>query len=393
MDENIEKQNLSQRTRDRNTLTWMSLDFGGLLAPLRELELEHDTLAAPVVFSDMDIVDQQFAIKEYQRNRDFQITQDGLAQDYRIAEMKVSTGRAKLAIQHTTSEHTLAVQYYDAKVKSMLMAVREYAALAEREALLAERAQAGLAIDKEALHLATVEKDQYLEYIARAMVDSEIAKYQVEVAKANVRAAEAGIAAGEAEIKLINAQTEQYMVVAEKATLQADVALILAEVMTKKLATTKLAVGQEEISHGYGYIQSKLDDMVALYDLKILIERIKADTEAQILTQVITLSGAEVQGQQAKVTVAGFEQRVLEADSGATSAALGRMDGAHGKVVAAREAVSDARANNAIRRESGQTNAEAVISSAQTAVYGHMTRNENRSEISSKILREEISKE
>jgi hypothetical protein len=153
------------------------------------LEEEHDTLAMPIIESFIDISDELYTIKEYQRNRTTQMSQEEITQDQLIADLKAATGRAKIAIQHETSVYLLAVQVYDAKVKSNLMAVKEYAALVERVALAAERDMAGLAIDKEALHLYKTEAQIYEEYINQAQVEADIAKAQVEVAKANGRAA------------------------------------------------------------------------------------------------------------------------------------------------------------------------------------------------------------
>jgi len=140
------------------------------------------------------------------------------------------------------------------------------------EQLDVEKSRANLAVAKEDLHQKQVNASIYYEYIQKTMVEADIAKSQVEVAKAHIRATIAGIEAGEADIRVITAQIEQYMAQAEKAGLQADVAMIFADILVKKLSVVKLGIGQAEIAAGFGYIQSKLDDTLALYDTQKLIE-------------------------------------------------------------------------------------------------------------------------
>ena len=54
----IEKQELATRTRQRNALTWLSLDYGGIMAPLVSMEADLNTLAAPSIENFMAISDE-----------------------------------------------------------------------------------------------------------------------------------------------------------------------------------------------------------------------------------------------------------------------------------------------------------------------------------------------
>jgi hypothetical protein len=283
--EAIEKNQLNERTRLRNDSLWIALDWGGLMTPLANQQAVLDGMAQPGIENFMAIGDETWEIKEYQRDRGYQLEQFGINQDRQIAADKVATGRAKLAIQRATDEYTLAVMVYAAKVKALLMGAKEFAAQVELEQLEVERQRSILAVAKEGLHLKEVTAKIYYEYIQRAMVEADIAKSQVEVAKAHVRAVMADIAAGEADIRVIQAQIEQYIAQADKASLQAEVAMIFARILTFKLNGVKLDVGQKEIAAGFGYIQSRLDDALTRMQTQKIEEGIKIDFEGTALTE------------------------------------------------------------------------------------------------------------
>ena len=364
----VEKQELATRTRERNALTWFSLDYGGVMAPLVSMEADMDTMAAPSVENFMAISDEAWGIKEDQRNKTVELSQAEVDQDRLIAEAKAATGRAKIAIERVADEYVLAAKIYDAKVKGLIMGAKEYAALVEQEQLAVEEAQSGLAVDKEALRLKKVKADIYLQTIEQAQVEADIAKAQVEVAKAHVRAAMAGIEAGEAEIKLIEAQTQVYIAEAEKATLQADVASIFAEIMTKQLSVTKLAVGQAEIAAGYNYIQSKLDDTLAQMETKELIETIQTESEAAQKTEVDLILAIEKAAQDLKLLQEEYARLALEHEKGATWSNISQEESLRNSLVAAKTALNAARTNLVVQREQYQTGAAWIVSEAQQQV-------------------------
>ena len=289
----LEQMQLQERTRLRNSSLWIPLDWGGLLAPLAAQMEVMDSLSRSLIENPMAVSDENWGIKEYQSTRTVEIEQAAVKQSRRIADDKVAAGRAKLAIQVAVDEYTLAADFYDARVRSILMAAREYAALVELQMLAVEASQTDLAIAKEGLHLAQVQADTFKAAIDGAMVQADIAKSKVEAARANVRAVQAEVSAGEAEIKAMEAEIQKYVAEAEKATLQADVAMIYADIMTKKLSAIRLDVGQAEITAGFGYLQSKLDDALALYETGALIEEIKIAGEAAIQKELKLILAAE----------------------------------------------------------------------------------------------------
>ena len=374
MIEAVEKQGLDKRTRDRSALTWRTMNFGGVLNPLLDMEAEHDSLGSPIVESYMGVVDAEFTIKEGQRDKTHQLSLDELDQTRVIADKKATTERAKLAIHHATTEYTLSVQIYEAKVKANLMSVKEYAALVEREALIASREEAALALDKEALHLVKVEAEIFKEYLAKAQVEADIAKAQVDVAKANVRALEADLAAGEAEIKLVEAQTKVYIMAAEKATLQADVAMIFAEIMTKQLSTVKLDVGKAEIVAGFRWIQTKLDDMLALYDIRVLMERMKADAEAAMQEENKLLVAAEEAYELLKKRDIDLDLNTVEYNIARTGINITHEQALKELAVNIRKSLSDTRTMVSMSKDSKQTFAQALVNAAQRYVHKNMVR-------------------
>ncbi|MFA5381962.1 MAG: hypothetical protein WC356_02265 [Candidatus Micrarchaeia archaeon] len=286
MSEATDKLNLVERTRERNNSLWVNMDLGGLLTPLDEQQTAENLLAGAGVENTMAVSDEVWDIKGGQRDRTAELERAGVTQDGQIADAKVATGRAKIVIQRAADDYILAAMFRDAKVKSLIMGVKEYAGLVEVEQLAVAEGQAILAVAKEGLRLDQINAQIYYEMIAKAQVEADLAKAKVEVAKANVRALLADIAAGEADIKVIQAETEQYMAEADKATLQADVASIYAEILTKQLSKIKLDVGQKEIAAGFTYIQSHLEDALDLYDTKEATQLILTLAEANLQAEI-----------------------------------------------------------------------------------------------------------
>jgi hypothetical protein len=361
----VEKQELAMRTRERSGLSRFSLDYGGVMAPLVRMEADLDLLARADIENFMAISDDTWGIKEQQRDRGIEVSQQEVDQDVAMAEAKLATGRAKIAIERTADEYTLAARVYDAKVKGLIMGAKEYAALVEQVQLLVDEERAGLAVDKEALRLVEVTAKIYLQTIEQAQVEADIAEAQVKVAKAHVRAAMANIEAGEAEIKLIVAQTEVYVAEADKATLQADVANIFAEILTKQLSETKLGVGRAEIAAEYAYIQSKLDDTLAQYETKELIEALRTETEVARNNETALYLAVEKAAADLKILQEQYARLALTHEEAATAANLAQEESLRNALVVARKALNKARTDVFVAKETAQSSAAAMVSDAQ----------------------------
>lgn len=367
----VEKQELATRTRERAALTWLSLDYGGIMAPLVGMEADLDSIARPSIENFLAISDEAWGIKEFQRDRTVELSQFEVDQDKAIADAKAATARAKIAIERAADEYVLAAKVRDAVVKGLIMGAREFAALVEQEQLAVEEAKSGLAIDKEALHLKETRAKIYLQTIEQAQVEADIAKAQVDVAKAHVRAAMAGIEAGEAEIKLIEAQTQVYIAEADKATLQADVASIFAEIMTKRLSEVKLDVGKAEIAAGFGYIQSKLDDTLTLYATRALIDQIRGDAQIQQTVELDLLLAVEEAEQDLRNLEVDYNRLVLTFEQEQTETNVADEAALKAQLVAARTRLSDARLAQTVGRDAKQTWAAALINDAHKYTFRH----------------------
>lgn len=372
--EAIDKVQLAERTRSRNTSIWVSLDWGGLLDFLVDQQAAMNSLGLGSIENFMAISDEAWGIKEFQRDRGDELDQSEITQGRELADAKVAMEREKLAIKTATDDYVLAVRVYDAKVRALLMGAREYAAQVELEQIEVERQRTILAVAKEELRQYQVNAQIYYEAIQRAQVEADIAKAQVEVAKANIRALMADIAAGRAEIELIEAQVQKYVAMAEKATLQADVASIYAEIIIKKLSTVKLDVGRQEIADGFTYIQSKLDDMLAIWETRTLVENFKAEFEEFIQTEVDLMLTADKAQEDLKEDEVDNAQVVLDYEEATTETELSQEAAVRSALVAAKKAMSDAQRDKAIQQLDKRTWAQILENAARKYVNKHMLR-------------------
>ena len=369
MTDAIEKNQLNDRTRLRNTSLWVGLDWGGLMTPLAAQQAVMDSLGQPGIESFMVITEENWGIKEVQRDRTYELNQAETVDQRQIADEQVATGRAKLAIQRSMDVYTLAVLTFAAKVKALLMGAREYAAQVELEQLEVERTKAILAVAKEGLHQKQVNAAIYYEYIQRLMVEADIAKAQVDVAKAQVRAIMADIEAGEADIKVITAQIEQYMAQADKAGLQADVAMIFAEILTKKLSAVKLDVGQKEIAAGFGYIQARLDDALLRLDTQKVGETLKTDYANAALVEAGLIFPDEKASEDLREKEQLNAREVFDYTRTATYQNIQDETALRALSVTAKEALSDQKMALQESEDTKKTWAQALINAAHKYVY------------------------
>lgn len=344
------------------------------MEPLANQEGQLNTLGQGFVENPIAIVDEQFGIKEYQRDRTFEIDSAEVEQMRQIADDKVALGREQLAIKIAVDEYILAVRVYDAKIKALLMTAREYAAAVERELLEADKAKAGLAVQEEILHRDEVNAKVFLQIVERAMVEADIAKAQVDVAKAQVRAVMADIEAGKAEIALIKAQIEEAMAQAEKAQLQAEVARIYAEILTKQLTTIKLSVGQAEISAGFSYIAARLGAFSAVMDAKIATERVRTQSVLQQIGVVAQVLAAEEATEDLRLKQIQNEVNIFNYEVDITEGYIAQDKELQEALAKARMGVADARANLEIQRAEAHTWVQILENAARQWMYKNMVR-------------------
>jgi hypothetical protein len=357
---------LTQRTRFRNGTVWVGLLAGTALA---EDEALVNALHRDMVEDYLALTDEVFQVKEYERTKSIEQSQAEVDQELFLADAKAATERQKIAIRIAADDYLFAARVYDAQVRSIIMLAKEYAASVELEQLSEQAKRTQLAIDKEAVHLVEVETKIEIEGIQRAMVQADLARNQLEVAKAGVQVLEANIAAEKAELEIIDAEVDEAMAVVTLATLQADVAMILAEIVMKQLSKVKLAVEKEEITDGFAFIQSKLNDLLTIWGVKDRIEALKTKGAGDILDETVKLLSAEEADQDLKLVEMGDAQAVQAYDVNATGVELTAERGLRFDVVKAREGLQDAEENAKVQILDKRTWAEKLINAAQVGVY------------------------
>lgn len=388
MSEAVVKGQLQERTRQRNRSIWVALDWGGLLDPLGDQQAILDSLGSAGLENHLAVTDEEFETKEYQRDRVSELEQATVDQDRQIAEAKAATGRAKLAIQRTADEYVLAAKVYDVKVKGLIMGAKEYAARVELEQLEVEKSQVDLAIAKEGLHLKQVNAQIYYEAIQQAQVEVDLARAQVDVAKAHVRAVMADIEAGKADIEVIEAEVQQYVAAADKATLQADVAQIFAEILTKRLSAIRLDIGQKEIEAGFGYIQSRLEDLLALWDTRQATETILTKGETEYQGEIALTLAANKAEQDLKVDEIDKSLETFDYEKGQTEATIGKEQALQDALTNVRLHLLDARLRSTVDRDNQDTWGQETVYAAQAAASAHrsVTRTSNSADFTTMTI-------
>jgi hypothetical protein len=367
--EELDKQNLNLRTRQRADMTWLTMDFGGVLAPLAEVQAQLNSLALPSIESYMAINDEAWGIKEIQRDRTVELSQVEVANDLAIAQAKADTGRLKIAIERAADEYTLAAKIYDVSVKGLIMLARELAGVVEQEALAAEAAKASVDVDKEGIRQAQVAVKIQIEAIEAQQVAADIAKSQVDVAKAHVRAIMAAIEAGKSGVEVLEAQVQVAMTVAESATLQADVAMVFSEAITHQLTSVKVGAEKADIQAGYALINSKLTDTANLYETKGLIAAIRAEADRLVAADADSYGNLRGQGERLRADEAQGTESLAKSENTAMSGAQGFEAAAKEGEAGLRGAVIAAHAAATVLKDSGQTAAQALINAAHIKTF------------------------
>jgi hypothetical protein len=206
-----------------------------------------------------------------------------------------------------------------------------------------DKDRAELAVDKEALRLKEINAKVFYEMVQRAQVEAEIARAQMDVAKAHVRVVMSEIEAGKAEIELIEAQVQEATAQADKAALHADVAMIYAEILTKKLSEIKLDVGRQEIQDGFGFLATKLTDLLALWNTRKLTEQIREESEEEMLEELNLSQEAEKAQEDLRLADAAKNREVFDYEVSETEANLVEEKGIRAELVDWKRRLADAR--------------------------------------------------
>jgi hypothetical protein len=377
---------LQARTRLRNSTLWTPFDWGEVMQPMTRVEAYINRIYQPFIEGYMAETDELFAIKEYQQEKLSELETAKITQDGRIAEADAAAKRLATAIRLAAEEYIQAARLFDASVKAQIMAAKEYAAEVEREQIEIEKLRAQLGVAKAEARLKEINAEVYYEYVRRMEVEVDKLRAQVQVAQANVRALLADINAREAELTVIESELKEAMTIAEKATLQADVASIYAEIIVKGLSKIKLAVESAEITAGFRYITSKLNDLLAIWNVKTREEQFKVNTEAQVASEVLALLSSEKAGEDLKKDEMSSNEGVLAYEQSATAAELSKEQGLTDQRVAARKALDELKNDYEMTLSDLNAWAKKIANAAQRWVNKNHVTIEHRSQDMSQLI-------
>jgi hypothetical protein len=270
------------RTLARNASVWKDFDIALYAPNLTKLSTDWNNTHQSVVYQYINAFDYDTDILTEIRDRMFDLEMYGVTVEKEIAQNKYETKIATLTLKTAGENLILSAKEYDTAIQSLIMSAREYAAFVEREELYLEKDRAIMAIEREEAKVLEYQARTMLEQFEQKSVEIDIAKAKLQVAQENVKVILAQIAVEEAGIKAIEKELELALVEVEDATLQADIAQILTEIVTKGLISIRLQVEKEEIALTPGWLQSFLDDTLDLYNKRILTMKFQAEAEQEI---------------------------------------------------------------------------------------------------------------
>jgi|GEM_PF-7010861 len=323
LDKTLDLVALQGRARERNEAVWQLVDWSGLASSLMGYEgvLNHTHLAT--IESYLAIVDAEMGTKEYILAEEAGAQFRELESERQIFDAKMDTERLKLAIKTETENYAHQVRLYEAAVKDLIMAAKEYAGEIEREQVAVEQARLELAIAKEENQVRQLDAEIILEQYKAAETQVDIEKAKLEVSRAAVRLVQAQVDMREAELKIVEAELEEAMSVAEAATLRADVASILAEIVTKGLTAIKLGVETAEIEMLQEVVPREATDELAIKQAETGILELSLAHLPRILELLAQLYGEELEyerdirlleGLELPRWIFDFEKNITEAD-------------------------------------------------------------------------------
>ena len=352
----------------RNQSVWGQTWEGLSLPELAVLEREAGKHWGFLVSSYLATIDEELRLKQLELDQINDLSQAEIEQERQLAWEKYETERQKLSIRMAAEEYFLAAKQYETQVKAVIMAAREYAAEMEREQALLEKARAELAVEKEQLRTQDLTAQVFLQAVERAMVEADVAKLKLQAARARVDIVEAEVAARRAEVALIEADVKEAMAEAERADLLADVASIFAQVVVKQLAPVKLDVETKEIEAGFRYIQAKLDDMLRLWSIREQSMEQRGEAERKLLEELGYQIEEEKREQQLRIDAVLKDRQALQYEIDRTFRAIGMEQLFRERV----DRVKRENLNQKLRIELGLLNknlwAEKVINAARRAV-------------------------
>ena len=258
---------LKARTKDRSC--WKTLSpivYMGIQDSIDETTL--DNINKNLVQTLVDIVDDEFRIKEEQLLAVVQLEYDKIAAEKAIADAKAVATRIVFALTTVANDYILSIEHYIVSVQSLLMDAQEYAFVVEQKRVALGLLGAELAEEKAEVRIAKIDMQIELEALSRKFVEVDVLKAELNVAKADVKLVLAEVAIEEARLDEVEARIALVMTDVEKAKLTADIAMIFAEIAVKELTKRKYEVESAEIAAEYARIAEKLASILAILVIK-----------------------------------------------------------------------------------------------------------------------------
>jgi len=319
----MERTELRKRTIERGEAVWQDYDVLGLTEGTARVEDQINQLGRDTIRQGIAIVDGAAAFEGAQRDKLHELQLVEVEQDVWLAREKHLAQQQILAMKIAGEKALLAAREYDIQVQAFIVTAKEFAARIEREQIALQKSRALMDIKKEEAHLTRTGSEILLEFVNQQNVQVDIAKAKVEAAKAAVRAVTTEVEAKQAELRVVQAELEIIMAEVEAATLTADIAHIYADIIIRGLAKIKLAVETAEIEAGFTFIQSKLDDMLAIWADRRTMEEIRADYERLFLDEALKqlplqkqVEDLRLEQQNREIEVFYFEKDKLDGGSG-----------------------------------------------------------------------------
>lgn len=384
----MDRKSMRDRAVQRGLATWQPLDQDFNVNDLADQEATLNILGKDSILQGLVALDEAANFDEGLRDRMYELDILTLEQDQQIALDRFIAEKQAFALRIAGEFLLLEAKEYDVLVQGLIMDAREYAAAIDREGIELQKQRALMDVKKEGAHLQEVEARILLEMIERRNQEIELAKAKVEVAKANVRAILADIQAQEADVRVIRAQLEVVKTEADKAGLIADVAQIMADIVVRGLAWVKLAVETAEIDAAFGFIESRLSDMLEIAAVKLNSEEVKLAYEKLLNAEVALMEAEQREQIDIEKLKMSMAERLLDYEqyrqklADACARALKITEEAH------KEALAQVKSSAEIAHDKTQKWSESSVATVQAAVsrVQHITESQIR-HYSQKIIK------
>jgi hypothetical protein len=325
--ESIDRIDLAERARGRAASIFRAWDLLNIASPLGNLEAVLNQTHRHKAEQLLVVTDRIADIHEDQHHRETTQSLGEIDQEALISQERYDTGIQRNAIRLAAEEVSLAVKMYDVAVKDAIMVAREFAALIERELIALEAQRAEMDVRKQTTKLLVIQAKIQEEAVKKAQVQAEIARAWLEVAKDHVKVLMAEYEADAAELKVVQTELEVVQAQVEQTTLRADIAMIFADIVTRKLSQTKYDVENKALLQQFQFVGWKLGSMLSRWDTEVTASGVRKSAEEQIYDLFLGLIEADRQEHLLSLyqIVKGTELLVYERGKTMTSSELASL--------------------------------------------------------------------